>query len=256
MTNRAFTLIELLVVIAIIALLIGMLLPTLGKTREAARRSTCQSAQRQIGIAISAYLQDDHGRYPIAYYWVDASGRPTASLTNHQVTWDTIAENGQVRPGLIWSYAADYAVQQCPNYVGPSNTLVPEAYSGYNYNTSYIGRGILEGRWGGMTEQPAMIAEIADPAGTALIGDGGFLNGANKYMRAPGDRSPGGATLAASGSQAFRHLDTTNVAWADGRVDTRTERYAMPSASPGTLAYQGWPQHGFLSPDDSMYDRR
>ena len=254
--SHGFTLVELLMVIATISLLIGLLLPALGKTRAAARRSTCQSSQRQIGIAMWAYLQDDHGRFPIAYYWVDHSGRPTSTITNHQVTWDTIAENGQVRPGLIWSYAADYLVQQCPSYVGPSNTLVPEAYSGYNYNTSYVGRGVLEGRWGGMTEQPAMIAEIANPANTALIGDGGFQNGANKFMRAPGDASPGGRTLSAAGSQAYRHLDSTNVAWVDGRVDTRTKRHKMPSANSATLNYQGWPQHGFLSPDDSLYDRR
>jgi prepilin-type N-terminal cleavage/methylation domain-containing protein/prepilin-type processing-associated H-X9-DG protein len=67
-THRGFTLIELLVVIAIIAILAAILFPVFARARENARRASCMSNLKQIGLGALQYTQDYDERYPGPMY--------------------------------------------------------------------------------------------------------------------------------------------------------------------------------------------
>ncbi|RYG69525.1 DUF1559 domain-containing protein [bacterium] len=104
--RSGFTLIELLVVIAIIAILAAILFPVFGRARENARRSSCQSNLKQIGLGIMQYSQDYDERMP--------SGR--MSLNNA----DNVGGHWQV---LMQPYVKSYQVFRCPSNTRNDNGM-------------------------------------------------------------------------------------------------------------------------------------
>lgn len=272
--KNAFTLVELLVVISIIAILLAVLMPSLRIAREQAKRVYCLSNLKQMSLAANSYVNSNDGFFPISH-WFDQ---------NKSYGWDYIADNstGKLVSGLLWQGDTIDKVNQCPSYKGTDNWSADGTYTGYNYNTSYIGHGQGENittEYSGKVKAhpvwpafyniviPARANQIKNTGNCALFGDGHYSGGANKMMRSPflwhGDKE---LSIRIAGTQGYRHIEKTNVAWADGHASSQKEIYTKSydlirdrSIDMVSRELEEYNQNakikiGFLSPDNSAYD--
>jgi len=260
----AFTLIEVLVVVALIALLLAVLVPSLDRARQLSRSVKCLTNLHQMASAAHAYGTAFGGRFP-PYLFNSPDGTTSYG-------WDLIVEthwaNGKrqsrVRPGLLWQGKTIEQINQCPSYQGGDN-WVDYPFTGYNYNSSYVGFCIYRVELAGSPPKPtgALIAdqnparaeEVHQPALTALFGDGEYVGGANKFMRSPFVGRDGSFSGRSAGTQGYRHLQKTNVAFCDGHAQSWVNRYTTtydfdePNIQP-----HGDVLTGFLSADNHLYD--
>lgn len=246
MRKSAFTLIELLVVISVISLLMAVLIPVLAMARRQGKTVLCLSNLRQLTIAADMYTNSNDGYYPIAYMY--KAGHPVVI----SYAWDftTIKDwsknEEKVVPGLLWQDRTIERIHQCPSFKGSHNWL-NDPYTGYNYNTSYIGHGQRES-----IETPAKVEQVIRPGNCVLFGDGGYISGANKFMRAPWP-NPGDMNFndRYAGTQDYRHLGATNATYCDGSAKTVRKLYTETDKWSKNIIAKGT---GFLSPDNSAYD--
>ena len=98
--RSGFTLIELLVVCVVIAILASILLPSLSRGKELARRTKCLSHLRQYGVYLSIYL-DDHGRYPPAS-WINGNGAGVGTVDPIGLHFSEAGRANRLVPDASW----------------------------------------------------------------------------------------------------------------------------------------------------------
>lgn len=113
---RGFTLVELLVVIAIVGLLVAMLLPAVQAARESARRSACENQLRQIGLALTAYV-DVHQELPVGCLGCQ-------SFPKKRISWLVALLPYLEEESLHEQFDNTIAIDASPNYEA-SRTVLP-----------------------------------------------------------------------------------------------------------------------------------
>jgi len=209
MTRRSgFTLVELLVVIAIIAVLAAIIFPVFARAREAARRTSCASNLRQLGLANSMYMDDNDGMYV-------APSQPVGGAPGARIWWMM----------LLQPYARNLNVIECPSFhergwcrnENGCEAGVDQTYQryrgGYGINFGYYCDGPQTWPPTGRYPTPASAHEsqIDDVTGTILLADclcvaadPGLRGGLGNYRHDP-DPTP-------------RHNGGNNYLFCDGHV--------------------------------------
>jgi len=112
--NRAFTLIELLVVIAIIAILAAILFPVFAQARESARKTSCLSNAKQIGLACIMYAQDYDETLPETG-WDGPCSSPTPGSNGYHAVGDAYFSGVFSFPIASHPYIKTWQIFQCPS---------------------------------------------------------------------------------------------------------------------------------------------
>ncbi len=215
-TARAFTLIELLVVISIIALLIGILVPSLAAARNVASDVKCKSNLKQVGLAQALYAED-HGRSAPPYNEPGMVGQIWQLRLAYYLDLDASA-------GSSAATGDQRSVLNCPKR---------ESEAAANLQTYGLNNWASHAKWKGRPER------IPDPSGTVLVAEQQELN--IDYMGSPEGTIYWGGTAAWMPVVGFRHggevnteipasingnnvmqeRDDANGVFADGHVESR-----------------------------------
>ena len=220
--KSAFTLIELLVVIAIIAILAAILFPVFARARENARRSSCSSNLKQIGLGVIQYQQDYDEKFPLLRNNANSGGGPVGN--GFGGVWVTIQP-----------YLKSVQVLQCPSEPTPPSDCGTSYTAGcgdYAYNL-LLGWDIPADQNRGLA-----VSAVGSVVTTVMILDG-YARYGDEWSVGCGIDSPpticpnpGLATFPGGDNKAAqRHLETQNVLFCDGHVKAYRGQTPTTSAS-------------------------
>ncbi len=222
--RKRFTLVELLIVIAIIAILARMLLPSLTKARESARKAGCIGNMKQIVTAVGAYVVDYNG----SITWSDDAGwslRLIFGPAYEKILSSTLVPylGGSAVPYTITvANMFDHdvlPVARCPSGRRDGSNVKPDHDStgmnnSYAFNvyltTTAAQQGKSDGRW-------HQYSRIKNPSTRFLMGD---IN----YNCYDGTVDAARTTCWQQANFARRHNNAVNIAWADLHVSTLTHQ--------------------------------
>ena len=208
---KGFTLIELLVVIAIIAILAAILFPVFQKVRENARRSSCLSNEKQLGLAFVQYTQDSNEKYPCA----------TAVLPLQMTTTARAYPNGWAN--MVYPYVKSVGVYGCPD----DSVAAPKISYSMNY--------LIWNYRDGLADVGQKLSLFTAPASTVLIYEGGSRDPAKGESGDDPSKPLNGLT--ATGAAGNADWNTDNAAALATWHDNSPDRSANYIATDGHAKY-------------------